>query len=68
MSKHEIKRCARCNGAFECKANNPVHCDCAEVVLSRELAERLGETYDDCLCVRCLEAIQADPEAITAGG
>ena len=67
-AKHEIKGCARCGTPFECKSNNAAHCDCATVMITRELAERLGETYDDCLCVRCLRAIAADPQLLDAGG
>lgn len=60
-SKHEIKACPRCGVRFECKLNNPVHCDCAELSLSKDLLEQIEGHYRDCLCIRCLSAIQADP-------
>lgn len=67
-SKHEIKNCPRCGVAFECKLNNPVHCQCAEVTLSRELSERINEHYADCLCVDCLNAISRQPDNLEDRG
>jgi hypothetical protein len=67
-SKHEIKICPRCGVTFECKVNNPVHCQCAGVALSRELSERISERYRDCLCVDCLKAISLKPDSLRDGG
>jgi hypothetical protein len=55
--KHEEKRCPRCGRTFECKLNNPVHCGCAEVELTEDLADELGLAFDDCLCADCLREI-----------
>jgi len=55
--KHEIKTCPRCGRVFECKLNNPVHCECAQVHLSEETLLRIQEQYRDCLCLSCLTAL-----------
>ncbi|WP_295585900.1 cysteine-rich CWC family protein [uncultured Lamprocystis sp.] len=57
--KHEIKTCPRCGRVFECKLNNPVHCECAGVHLSEETLLRIQEQYRDCLCLSCLTALAA---------
>ena len=67
-SKHEIKTCPRCGAIFECKVNNPVHCQCAGVTLSRELSARISGHYSDCLCVDCLKAISLKPDGPWDGG
>ncbi len=64
MTKHEIKCCPRCGGSFECKVNNPVHCQCAGVTLSKVVLENLRAQFRDCLCIRCLrEMAHADAAA-----
>lgn len=55
--KHEVKTCPRCGRVFECKLNNPVHCECAQVHLSEETLLRIQEQYRDCLCLSCLTAL-----------
>jgi hypothetical protein len=56
-TKHEHKRCPRCGRTFECRANKPVHCGCAEVELTIDRAQEIALTYDDCLCTGCLREI-----------
>ena len=56
-TKHEIKTCPRCGAPFECKANNPVHCRCADVPLTVEQMEAMQERYEDCVCPACLAAL-----------
>jgi hypothetical protein len=56
-TKHEIKQCPACGSRFECKLNNPMHCQCAQVTLSIEQLEHLQTVYDDCLCAGCLRRI-----------
>lgn len=60
QTKHEIKQCPRCGRAFECKVNNPLHCQCMAVTLTVAQLESLQEQYEDCLCVDCLRLLAAD--------
>ncbi len=59
MLKHEEKTCPRCGRTFECKANNPVRCECALVELDDRALQALHGCYADCLCLDCLRAIAA---------
>ncbi|RVU02009.1 hypothetical protein EOD41_08645 [Mucilaginibacter limnophilus] len=59
-SKHEIIRCERCNGAFECKANSFTKCDCAKVPLTLNETQYISEQYDGCLCNQCLLIIKQE--------
>lgn len=56
-TKHEIKTCPRCQKAFECKLNNPLHCQCAGIELSDDVLGLLQRHFDDCLCRDCLVAL-----------
>lgn len=68
LTKHEVKLCPRCGAAFECKVNNPMHCQCAHIVLSSDQLEALQARYDDCLCADCLQQVaNAEPRAVSAG-
>ncbi|TVQ84713.1 MAG: hypothetical protein EA400_17190 [Chromatiaceae bacterium] len=62
--KHEQKTCPRCGAAFECKVNNPVHCQCAGIDLSERLLDRLAATWSDCLCAACLRHLAAADRAV----
>jgi len=58
MSKHEIKVCDRCEQKFECKANNPLQCDCTSIEVSAEESMVISEEWDDdCLCPACLREV-----------
>jgi hypothetical protein len=57
QTKHEIKTCPRCGGAFECKANNPARCDCARVQLTDDTLLAIEGRYQDCLCLACLTSL-----------
>ena len=59
MTKHEIKSCPRCGSSFECKLNNPVHCQCAGIELDEDRLLAISERYSDCLCASCLRAVGA---------
>jgi hypothetical protein len=60
MSKHETKVCDRCEAHFECKANNPLQCDCMKVEVSGEEGMLISEEWDDdCLCPACLAEVVA---------
>ena len=54
MCQHEIKQCPRCNIDFECKTNNVLQCQCAEISLSEKQRSRIASEYSDCLCAECL--------------
>lgn len=57
--KHEAKICPRCRKEFICKANRIQQCDCIGVHLSQETMEYIRILYDECLCVACLEGLEA---------
>jgi hypothetical protein len=66
MSKHEIKVCDRCEGTFECKANNPLQCACNTVQVSGEEGMIISEEWDDdCLCPDCLREVVGQIRAET---
>ena len=67
-TKLEIKACPRCGETFECRINNPAHCQCAGVTLSRELSARIFEHHGDCLCVDCLKSISLEPDDLLDRG
>jgi hypothetical protein len=54
MPSHEVKNCARCNNAFECKAGDITQCQCYSIQLSIEERAFVEERYKDCLCADCL--------------
>ncbi|WP_295384809.1 cysteine-rich CWC family protein [uncultured Thiodictyon sp.] len=54
-----MKTCPRCGRAFECKLDDPVHCDCARVELSAPTRSAIQAYYRDCLCLNCLTALAA---------
>ena len=56
-TKHENKTCPRCGRSFECKVNNPVHCDCTRVDLTEETLLKIEGQYLDCLCLACLTGL-----------
>ncbi|MBK1644568.1 hypothetical protein CKO25_07880 [Thiocapsa imhoffii] len=57
MGKHELKQCPRCGAIFECKANRVERCACLSVTLTDAALEYLGDHYEDCLCVACLDEV-----------
>lgn len=67
-TKHEIKTCPRCGRLFECKLNNPLHCQCAGVTLSERQLNYIQEIYEDCLCVHCLNALKEMDIGIKGNG
>ena len=67
QTKHEIKTCPRCGRLFECKLNNPVHCDCARVVLPEETMLAIQERFRDCLCLACLTELAGGADPAGAG-
>jgi len=57
VSKYEHHTCPRCDADFECKVNNPAHCQCAGIALSTPLVDRLFAHWPDCLCADCLREL-----------
>ncbi len=55
--KQNIKTCKRCSSAFECRADNIALCACSAVKMSTASQQFLAETYNDCLCINCLNAL-----------
>ncbi|WP_295443221.1 cysteine-rich CWC family protein [uncultured Thiodictyon sp.] len=55
----EIKVCPRCGRVFECRRNDPAHCDCARVELCAATRSAINGRYRDCLCLPCLTALAA---------
>jgi hypothetical protein len=58
MTKHEEKRCPRCNACFECKVGNVTECQCYGITLTAEQENFITANYKDCLCRNCLLDIQ----------
>jgi hypothetical protein len=54
MCKHEEKSCPRCQGQFECKPGDVVHCQCYGITLTTEERAFIEDRYNDCLCHSCL--------------
>jgi len=54
MCQHEIKQCPRCKTDFECKTNNVLQCQCADIHLSEAQRSVIASEYADCLCADCL--------------
>lgn len=55
----EESRCARCGGSFHCGANDPEPCACTRIALDAATLAQLRQTYQGCLCLRCLAALAA---------
>lgn len=49
--------CPRCGGPFHCGAGE-ARCDCFDLRLSPELMSLLRASYQRCLCIACLKALQ----------
>ena len=46
--------CPRCERAFHCGVYDDQPCWCNRLALSAETLAKLRESYDRCLCSRCL--------------
>ncbi len=55
------KSCTRCGATFVCRVDDLPHCQCFGISLAPALLAMLQETYIDCLCSRCLEALADNP-------
>lgn len=51
------KNCSKCGAAFSCQ-NETRGCWCESIYLSEQTLAKLKETYDNCLCSRCLKALE----------
>ncbi|MBL7749457.1 MAG: cysteine-rich CWC family protein [Chitinophagaceae bacterium] len=60
MYKHEIKKCPRCQTAFECKPGNIVQCQCYGIALTAEQRAYIEQHYADCLCRNCLQQLTVE--------
>ena len=50
--------CQRCGQPFHCGVDDPAGCACCDLTLTPELTARLRQTYQRCLCLVCLKALQ----------
>jgi len=53
--------CPRCGQPFHCGASEG-HCACFELTLSVALQQRLSQEFKGCLCLRCLQTLQAQDQ------
>lgn len=53
------KVCPRCGATFECLHGDILSCHCAGVSLNAAQRTYLKESYPDCLCHDCLNAVKA---------
>jgi hypothetical protein len=60
--ENNTKQCARCNHDFECKPMDIENCMCSSVQLNENELQFLQLTYNDCLCIDCLQAIKQQNE------
>lgn len=59
----ESKICGSCGDSFGCGAKFE-ECWCAEVKLTETAAKNLNTNFTDCLCPKCLRALEAHPGII----
>ena len=60
IEKHETIHCERCNTPVVCKANNYARCQCSTVQLTINEMQYISETYDACLCAKCLTELREE--------
>nr|WKN34916.1 cysteine-rich CWC family protein [Tunicatimonas sp. TK19036] len=60
MAKHEEKTCHRCGEIFECKVGSITLCQCTAVTLTEAERTYISQQFDECLCARCLKALQQE--------
>lgn len=49
--------CKRCGQNFECQPGDITHCQCRQLIVSKETLQFLEKTYWGCLCVNCLQEV-----------
>ena len=52
-----IKKCSKCETAFEC-CNETMGCWCEDLVIDIEILKKLKLEYDNCLCKECLKSYE----------
>ena len=57
MSAVIQKSCSRCKSEIQCSVNAIEECTCSQIELSVECRDFLKKTNYDCLCNKCLVAI-----------
>lgn len=48
------KICPRCKAVFCCNQENILECDCLMVPLNKQERLYIANSYDECLCNKCL--------------
>jgi len=67
MSRDANDTCPRCGGGFHCGANDAEPCACTGLKLDAALLADLRRQFKGCLCLGCLRALAAAPDAATIG-
>ncbi|MBS1625979.1 MAG: cysteine-rich CWC family protein [Bacteroidetes bacterium] len=55
-----ITECPRCHTTFTCRAGDIANCECNTVTLTDVERAYIAERYSDCLCARCIRALQKE--------
>ncbi len=48
------KICEKCHQLFDCNMENIMQCQCYGLVLTKEASQFISNTYQDCICINCL--------------
>lgn len=59
MPEHEWVNCPRCSGLFNCRPGHVAHCQCSTISLAETVREYIALHYSGCLCINCLQQLQA---------
>jgi len=59
-TKHEIKNCPNCQKSFECRSGDIIQCQCEGIELKQHHRDYIYKTWNDCLCIDCLNAIRSE--------
>ncbi len=57
--------CKRCQKEFECRVDDILHCQCSGIALHPSTISFLGKTSWGCLCISCLEEIDATIQSLS---
>ncbi|HKK63004.1 MAG TPA: cysteine-rich CWC family protein [Bacteroidales bacterium] len=61
-----MKNCPRCYCIFECRNDRIMECDCLSVPISADDRLYIGERYDGCLCLNCLQELKKERQRLLA--
>lgn len=49
------KKCPRCSATFRCREDRVDLCNCSKINKVAGLSDYIKETYNACLCPKCME-------------